>query len=80
VDRTRKTNKGLPRYCDGKGPDVFILSGADKVMTSKAAQAGPTANLRNGPTLASAQYVPGWDLKPIRVTSEGISTLGEAKG
>jgi hypothetical protein len=51
VDRTRKTDKGLPHYCDGEGSGVFILSGADKAMTRKASQAGPQANLHNGPTL-----------------------------
>ena len=29
---TRKTDKGLPRYCDGDESDVFILSGAEDLV------------------------------------------------
>jgi hypothetical protein len=29
VDRTRKTDKVLPRYCDGEGSDIFILCGVE---------------------------------------------------
>jgi hypothetical protein len=29
---TRKTDKGLPRYCDGDNSDVFILSGAEDLV------------------------------------------------
>ena len=29
---TRKTDKGLPRYCDGEESDVFILSGAEDLV------------------------------------------------
>jgi hypothetical protein len=29
---TRKTDKGLPRYCDGDESDVFLLSGADDLV------------------------------------------------
>jgi RHS repeat-associated protein len=29
---TRKTDKGLPRYCDGEESDVFILAGAEDLV------------------------------------------------
>jgi len=29
---TRKTDKGLPRYCDAEESDVFILSGAEDLV------------------------------------------------
>jgi hypothetical protein len=29
---TRKTDKGLPKYRDGEGSDVFILSGAEDLV------------------------------------------------
>jgi hypothetical protein len=29
---TRKTDKGLPRYCDAEVSDVFILSGAEDLV------------------------------------------------
>jgi len=29
---TRKTSKGLPRYCDGAESDVFVLAGADDLV------------------------------------------------
>src|SRR6266446_8371844 len=29
---TRKTDKGLPRYCDGDESDVFILAGAEDLV------------------------------------------------
>jgi hypothetical protein len=30
---TRKTDKGLPRYCDAEESDVFILSGAEDLVS-----------------------------------------------
>ncbi len=35
---TRKTDKGLPRYCDGDESDVFILSGAEDLVPILNAQ------------------------------------------
>lgn len=29
---TRKTDKGLPKYCDGNESDVFILAGAEDLV------------------------------------------------
>src|SRR5216117_2349476 len=29
---TRKTDKGLPQYCDGEESDVFLLSGAEDLV------------------------------------------------
>ena len=33
---TRKTDKGLPRYLDAEGSDVFILSGAEDLVSEYA--------------------------------------------
>jgi RHS repeat-associated protein len=40
---TRKTDKGLPRYCDGDESDVFILSGAEDLVPILDAQGQPVA-------------------------------------
>jgi len=41
---TRKTDKGLPQYQDGQESDVFILSGAEDLMTQQQFRLADAAN------------------------------------
>jgi hypothetical protein len=81
VDRTRKTDKGLPHYCDGEGSEVFILSGADKAMTSKAAQAGPHSQSAHRTDAGVCTMRSGRDLEPhSRDQRRNLHPLARRKG
>lgn len=57
---TRKTDKGLPRYCDGDESDVFILSGAEDLVPilDTSGQRPHTTRPVHGITYAVSSYRP----------------------
>ena len=44
---TRKTDKGLPRYCEGADSDIFILTGAEDLVPLLSQDATPRAAFGN---------------------------------
>lgn len=54
---TRKTDKGLPRYCDGDESDVYILAGAEDLVPTLDA-AGKRIHLRR--TVHGVTYQVSW--------------------
>ena len=57
---TRKTDKGLPRYCDGDESDVFILSGAEDLVPvlDDTGAAGQISRVVHGTTYEIVSYRP----------------------
>ncbi|MDT4292022.1 SpvB/TcaC N-terminal domain-containing protein [Methylomonas sp. MO1] len=55
---TRKTDKGLPRYCDDTESDVFILSGAEDLVPELQADGTHFVNIESDPTYSIFRYRP----------------------
>jgi RHS repeat-associated protein len=55
---TRKTDKGLPRYCDGSESDVFILSGAEDLVPEFQADGRQFEDTETAPAYTVYRYRP----------------------
>ena len=70
---TRKTDKGLPRYCDAEESDVFILSGAeDLVPAFKMNADGTVAVDKQGKSLYDEETRAGYAVRRYRPRVEGL--------
>ena len=60
---TRKTDKGLPRYCDAEESDVFLLSGSEDLVPELTA---------DGTRYEDTTRVPGYTIHRYRPRIEGL--------
>lgn len=75
---TRKTDKGLPRYCDAEESDVFILSGAeDLVPIFKKNPDGSWVRDTHGDPIYDEESRDGYLIKRYRPRIEGLFALIE---
>ncbi len=68
---TRKTDKGLPQYCDTEESDVFILSGAEDLVP---------VLLPNGERFTDNTTFPGFVIHRYRPRIEGLFARIERHG
>ena len=70
---TRKTDKGLPRYCDAEESDVYILSGAeDMVPVYRKNPDGSWSHNQQGQLLYDEEPRNGYRVKAYRSRIEGL--------
>jgi hypothetical protein len=70
---TRRTDKGLPRYCDAEESDVYILSGSeDLVPTYNRSPDGSLARDQQGNLIRDEESRNGYTVKRYRPRIEGL--------
>jgi RHS repeat-associated protein len=70
---TRRTDKGLPRYCDAEESDVYILSGSeDLVPTYKRSPDGSLARDQQSNLIRDEESRNGYTVKRYRPRIEGL--------
>jgi RHS repeat-associated protein len=75
---TRRTDKGLPRYCDEEESDIFVISGAeDLVPVFQRNPDGSSARDQNGNSLYDEQVRNGYVVKRYRPRIEGLFSIIE---